>query len=138
MSIERERESISLLLAELRAFGLSQAEVEWVLKQAVRQSGVRPMSVPDVLVQVRARVLRGGDWRELLFSCEVKCDDCADSDHHWMAGTPDEETNAGDGLLEALGHALGLPWHAVPVMVCKHCPAWREEGPEDEEVSDAD
>lgn len=43
--------------------------------------------------------------------CAHHCVDCEGEDHHWMPECPDE----GD-----------------PVMVCKHCDAWREMTNDDE------
>ncbi len=45
-------------------------------------------------------------------SCEHHCADCEGEDHHWMLECPED----GD-----------------PLMVCKHCDAWREIRDEDDE-----
>ena len=42
--------------------------------------------------------------------CEKHCTVCEGMDHHWMDECPDE---------------------GEPLMVCKHCPAWREITDED-------
>jgi hypothetical protein len=44
--------------------------------------------------------------------CARHCDQCEGEDHHWIPECPEE----GD-----------------PLMVCKHCPAWREMTAEDDE-----
>jgi predicted peroxiredoxin len=38
-------------------------------------------------------------------TCEKHCVMCEGEDHHWMADCPED---------------------GEPLMVCKHCPAWRE------------
>ena len=44
--------------------------------------------------------------------CERQCVDCnGDDNHHWIAECPE---------------------HGDPVMVCKHCDAWREMTDDDE------
>ena len=45
--------------------------------------------------------------------CERHCEQCDGEDHHWMPECPDN----GD-----------------PLMVCKHCPAWREMTDQDDDT----